>query len=56
LFIRRKIYFLIKWKDFSNDENSWEPAANIDPELIENYWDQIPALRENDVNYLNYNL
>jgi hypothetical protein len=55
-FIRIKIYFLIKWNDYSNDENSGEPEANIDPELIENYWDQIPDLRENDGNYLNYNL
>jgi hypothetical protein len=54
--IRRKIYFLIKWNDYSNDDNSWEPAANINPELIENYRDLIPDLRENDVNYLNYNL
>jgi 5-bromo-4-chloroindolyl phosphate hydrolysis protein len=37
--ISRKIYFLIKWKDYYNDENSWESAANIDPKLIENYWD-----------------
>lgn len=27
----KQIYVLTKWKNFSNDENTWEPLSNLHP-------------------------
>ena len=35
-----KIYYLVKWKGFKNDKNSWEPRTNLIkdvPEIIKEY-------------------
>jgi hypothetical protein len=34
---RRYREYLIKWQGYSDDHNSWEPARNLTPDLIEGY-------------------
>lgn len=35
---KRKIEYLVKWKNWSSDYNSWEPTTNLNcDELIEDY-------------------
>jgi len=41
---RRRFQFLIKWKGFSREHNSWEAASNIKaPDLITEYYQRHPA-------------
>ena len=36
---RKKRFFLVKWKGFSNEENTWEPESNLNcPELLSDYF------------------
>ncbi len=27
--VRNKLFYLIKWKDYSSKENTWEPIKNV---------------------------
>jgi len=39
--------FLVKWKDFSHEENTWETFFNVashDKKLLEEYCGQIPTI------------
>jgi len=41
---RRRFQFLVKWKGFSQEHNSWEVASNIKaPDLIAEYYRKHPA-------------
>jgi len=40
----RKFQFLIKWKGFSREHNSWEVASDVKaPDLITEYYQKYPA-------------
>lgn len=39
-------YYLVKWKDCSEDQNSWEPAKNIDRVLIKEFEAKIGEMEE----------
>lgn len=32
-----KEFYYIKWLNYGNSHNSWEPKKNLDPSLIEDY-------------------
>jgi len=41
---RRRFQFLIKWKDFSREHNSWEVASDVKaPDLVAEYYRKHPA-------------
>jgi len=41
---RRRFQFLIKWKGFSRDHNSWEAAFDVKaPDLVTEYYQKHPA-------------
>jgi len=41
---RRRFQFLIKWKDFGREHNSWEVAFNVKaPDLVAEYYQKHPA-------------
>jgi len=41
---RRRFQFLIKWKGFSREHNSWEVASNVKvPDLVAKYYQKHPA-------------
>jgi len=41
---RRRFQFLVKWKGFSREHNSWEVASNVKaPDLIVEYYQKYPA-------------
>jgi len=41
---RRRFQFLIKWKGFSREHNSWKVASNVKvPDLIAEYYQKYPA-------------
>jgi len=41
---RRRFQFLIKWKGFSREHNSWEVASDVKaPDLIAEYYRRYPA-------------
>ena len=29
--------YLVKWKDYEDEDNTWEPKENLSPEIIEEY-------------------
>jgi len=54
---RRRFQFLIKWKGFSREHNSWEVASNVKaPDLVAEYYRKHPAaprhIRQTDFNTL----
>jgi len=41
---RRRFQFLVKWKSFSREHNSWEIASDVKtPDLIAEYYRKYPA-------------
>jgi hypothetical protein len=40
---RQKLLYLISWKGYGLEDNSWKPEANVAnaPDLIGEYWQQI---------------
>jgi len=41
---RRRFQFLVKWKGFSREHNSWEVASNVKaPDLVTEYYRKHPA-------------
>ena len=41
---RRRFQFLVKWKGFSREHNSWEVASNVKaPDLVIEYYWKYPA-------------
>jgi len=41
---RRKFQFLVKWKGFSREHNSWEAASDVKaPDLVTEYYQKHPA-------------
>ena len=44
--------YLIKWKGFASDENSWEPVSNLNcPQLLQDYWQH--SVRTRDLKPMN---
>jgi len=44
-YIRKKVKYLIKWKDYPHLENTWEPKQNLNcPDLLEAFHRQHPDL------------
>ena len=42
--IKDKIEYLLKWKNYSNEHNSWEPLDNLDcPDLIKKFEETRPT-------------
>ena len=41
---RRRLLYLVKWKDYPDSENSWEPAINVKntPQLVERFHTRYP--------------
>jgi len=53
----RRFQFLVKWKSFSREHNSWEVASNVKaPDLIAEYYWKHPAaprhIRQTDFNII----
>jgi len=40
--INGKPHYLIKWSGYGDEENTWEPEANLGSELLEEYLRQNP--------------
>jgi len=41
--VRRKLRYLIKWKGYGRDEDSWEPESDVNaPELVEKFHREHP--------------
>ena len=36
-----QVQYLINWKDFSQEDNTWEPSYNIPQEIIDEYWEKV---------------
>ena len=34
---RKMVYYLIKWKGYGDEDNTWEPKSNLSPEMIKEY-------------------
>lgn len=44
-------HYLVKWVGYSNDQNSWEPAANVGLEAIRDYENRkgrLPSAEQED--------
>jgi hypothetical protein len=36
----RRMHYLVSWKEYSSEHNSWEPIEHLTPDLIQEYEDQ----------------
>jgi hypothetical protein len=34
---KKRVEYLVKWLNFPDSENTWEPKANINPRLVDQY-------------------
>ena len=39
----KKEQYLVKWKDYGDEHNTWEAKANLTPEMIKEYHQEINA-------------
>lgn len=56
---RRKLQFLVRWKGYGPQDDSWEPASNLanSPELIKEYYDAHPqAVRALEEAFIDSNI
>ena len=58
--LRGKLHFLIKWKGFTDEHNSWEPEANVLPgleKLVKKYYSDHPSAprRINSTSFKSFN-
>jgi hypothetical protein len=45
--------YLVKWKEFDDDENNWEPELSFDTlDIINKYWKKVHTVKPNNTMHL----